>query len=214
MTINRAFPTMRATLTMKISSLLEREYGHYAIYYDAGDVAGLSPFLSLKLCAEMAGLGTRALAGGVILNRDHGLLSFACTITSMPLRADGPLKEPVCPDEVCVKLWDEKESTPCLAACPKCLSGELTEGKIRWMEYRRHLCVPQANWISAFQHNLNRILEEKHVERRRQMIYGSLFGAVVKNLIFAREIVGRCYECLRLCPVCVRTRVLRPKAGE
>lgn len=211
-TLTRAYPMIRGTVVMKLATFIEREYGYYAVFYDGQVESGHNPFLSLKLCAEMAGLGTRALAGGVILNRDHGLLNFSCVVTSMPLKSDGPVEEPVCPHHSCVEIWEAKHTTPCLEACPTCLSGLLEEGRIKWMQFRRYLCEPRAQTTSttAFRQKLLEIVNETDPEKRKQMVYGEFFGRIVKSMAFSSELVGGCIECLRHCPVCIKATMLRP----
>jgi len=210
--LTEAYPLIRKAVALKVVNLLEREYAHYAIFYEGQTESGHNPFLSLKLCAEMAGLGTRALAGGVILNRNYGLLNFNCVITTMPLKPDGPQKDSVCPYPSCVKMWDAKKTTPCLTACPTCLSGQLENGRIKWMQFRRYLCEPRAQTTSttAFRQKLLEIINEKDPEKRKQLIYGDFFGRIIRSIAFSSELIGGCIECLRYCPVCMKANTLRP----
>ena len=137
---NNYFPDIRKRLATWVARRIESRYGHCCLA-NMQPPSGLNGFISLKLCAEAAGLGSRALAGGVVLNREFGLLNYQICITTMPLTADGPDPRPVCPHPSCVKLWSKRGHTPCLAACPDCLSGEIEDGLIKWMSYDRRVCA-------------------------------------------------------------------------
>jgi hypothetical protein len=63
-------------VAQRIVGLIERNYGYYAILCPPGSANGRNPYLSLKLLAEMAGLGTRSMAAGIVLNQTYGLLYF------------------------------------------------------------------------------------------------------------------------------------------
>lgn len=208
---NRDFPRIHTSIAIDTAKLIESRHGYYSI----GDIPpqiGFCPSLSLKLCAEMAGLGSRSLAGGIILNREFGLLSLAACITTMPLTPDGPIEDIVCPHSSCVKLWERRRSTPCLAACPECLSGEIENSKIKWMRYDRRICSTRAQTMSVgvFQRMLIESANEADPEVRRNILLGS-FSRSVMETITSGKTVAQCCECLRNCPVSVRARSLKGK---
>ena len=208
---NRDFPSIRTGVAMAIAKLIESKYG----YYSLGEISltiGLNPSLSLKLCAEMAGLGTRSMAGAILLNHKLGMLSLSACITTMPLTADGPMKAPVCPHPSCVKLWERRRTTPCLETCPECLSGELERGRIKWMRYDRRICSTRAQTLSvgALQRILLEGANEPNPEVRKSILLGS-FSHSVTEAIASGRIVGQCGECLRDCPVCLGARSLKVK---
>src|SRR5262249_56145945 len=82
--------------------------------------------------AEVAGLGSRSLAGPV-LNREHGFMYWSAVITTAPFEPDGEETTPACPAPSCREMWDHEGTTPCLAICPGssggCLSGKLENGR-------------------------------------------------------------------------------------
>ena len=206
--MNRAFDIpYRNRIAFTIANFMEQEYGYYSLISSGPD-------LSAKLCAEMAGLGTRSMAAGIVLNKDFGLLNFALVITTMPLKADRPLEEPVCPHSSCVKRWEREGTTPCLEVCPECLSGELEDGKISWMKYNRHLCATRAQTrsIGSFQRLLLEAINEQDPEKRKSIVMGSFFGSVI-NHISTGTTMGQCGECLRGCPICIHARTLHPKSS-
>lgn len=204
--MNRAFGIpYRNRIAFEVADFIEREYGYYCTISSGPDLSG-------KLCAEMAGLGTRSMAAGIVLNKDLGLLNVGITITTMPLKADGPLEEQVCPHPSCVKRWEREGTTPCLEVCPECLSGELEDGKIKWMQYNRHLCATRAQTrsIGSFQRTLLEALNEQDPEKRKSIVMGSFFASVI-NAVATGTTMGQCGECLRGCPICIHARTLHPK---
>ena len=206
--LNRDFPRIRWGVAMDMAKFVESKYGYYSLGQIPPPI-GFNASLSVKLCAEMAGLGTRSMAAAIIINHELGILSLS-VITTMPLRADGPMKEPVCPHSSCVKLWERRGTTPCLQTCPECLSGELEGGRIKWMRYDRRICTTRAQNVGAGA--LQRILlegaNESDQEVRRSMLLGSFTRGVIEAIALG-GVVGQCGECLRKCPICVRARSLK-----
>ncbi|MFC1917898.1 hypothetical protein ACFLXH_04520 [Chloroflexota bacterium] len=208
---NRVFPRTGSGVAAAVARFIESKFGYYSVG-ETPAPTGFNPSLSLKLCAEMAGLGTRSMAAGILLNEKLGMLSLAAGITTMPLKADGPLKEPVCPHPSCMKLWEKQQVTPCLETCPECLSGELAEDKIKWMRYDRRICSTRAQTTGtgAFLRMLVECFNEPDPEIRRNILLGS-FSRNTIQAITANAAVGQCSECLRNCPIYLRTRNLKEK---
>lgn len=208
---NRDFPRIRMAVAMAITRLIESKYGHYALA-EIPPWDGFNPPLSLKLCAELAGLGTRAMAGAVILHPKLGLLNYHQVLTTMPLAADSPLAEPVCPHTSCVKLWEKKKTTPCLETCPECISGEIEGGRIKWMRYDRRVCSTRAQTegIGPLLRVLQDAMDNSDREVRRNMVLGRFTRAAI-TAISMGNVVGQCGECLRNCPVCRKASQLQVK---
>lgn len=189
----------------KIAEFIESEFGYYAMPYGtyALGSGGWDPVLSFKLCAELAGIGSRSLAGGMILNANHGFPYLGLCLTSMPLPADGPTQEDVCPHPSCVKMWEQYGTTPCINICPMCLSGSIDdEGKIEYWAYDRHRCAPRANYTRPRLLNmLAEVMTETDLERRKLLIHGPEFSHHVSAIANSTEISGQCFECIRVCPV-------------
>src|SRR5262245_26804905 len=116
----------------RLAQLIESELGYYALFVPPGTASGDTPFLSLMLAAELAGVGSRSLAGPV-LNREHGFLYWSAVITTAPLEVDHRETEPACPAPSCREMWEREATTPCLAVCPAsrggCLDGRLEHGR-------------------------------------------------------------------------------------
>lgn len=192
-----------ASAARRLAYYIEEVFGYYAIPIPSGNWIGHYPYVSLKLCAEMAGLGSRSMAGGVILNRQFGLLYFNAVITTMPLEVDGPLADPVCPHTSCVRLWEKKKTTPCIASCPDCLSGEIKAGQIYWMEYRQDCCYPRAQTtaMDLFQKLLLEAVNESDADRRKAILFGSQFNRAVRSVAYSSELSAQCFNCLKRCPL-------------
>lgn len=198
--------SLMASIARQMAYYIEDRFEYYAIPIPSGDKTGHYPYISLKLCAEMAGLGTRSMAAGILLNSQHGLLYFNAAITTMLLPGDGPLNESVCPHTSCVRLWDKKKTTPCLSSCPDCLSGEIKTGKIKWMEYRQDCCYPRAQTtaMDAFQKLLLEAVEESEPAKRKAILFGSHFTRAVRSMAYSSELSAQCFNCLKRCPVVLK----------
>jgi len=200
-TTQRIEPVGRA-----VAVFIEEELGYYALSVPGGVGRGDRPFLSLMLAAELAGLGSRSLAGPVLHPR-YGMLYYAAVVTTLPLDPDRPLDTPVCPAPSCVEMWEREGTTPCLAVCPAprggCLDGRLENGRFVRTEYKRDLCGTRVytNWIGSFQKVLEAALDEPDKDRRKMLLYGSLFTRTLWSITYAGQSQAQCFECIRVCPV-------------
>jgi hypothetical protein len=191
----------RDSLALNIARFIEREYGYPSILYNSQmRDTGFNPALSLKVCAEIAGLGTRSMAGGIILNEQYGLLGFAATVTTMELKADGPLAELVCPHPACVSLWKGKQTTPCMEICGA-IEGRIENGRLKEVVYYRQLCAIrcQTTMNTAYLRLLPEIVAEEDPLKRRYLAIGQ--ARMYAEDPPGRGVWGRCIECMRVCPV-------------
>lgn len=190
----------------RVAVHIEDKLGYYALHVPGGAVSGHEPLMSLMLAAELAGLGTRSLAGP-ILNEQFGMLYLAAVITTLPLLADGPLAQPVCPAPSCQEMWERERTTPCLAVCPigsgGCLGGRLENGRIAERSYDRELCHARVHthWIGGFQKVLDEATSEPDKERRKMMLYGDYFTRTLWAMTYSTTNIAQCFECMRVCPV-------------
>ena len=101
------------------------------------------PLQSLKLHAEIAGIGARSLAGDILLHPDFGYMYFASVFTELELPPDEPMQENPCPAPSCVSLYRKTGQTPCMKFCPvQCLSGEIdADGNQAAMRYDMAACA-------------------------------------------------------------------------
>ena len=193
-------------LAQRLSRYIEDTYGYYAICVPPGTDAGNRPFVSFARAAELAGCGTASLAGPV-LNPEYGFLYYSVVISTLPLEVDGPLAEPVCPAPECRDMWEERQTTPCMAICPiddgGCLGGRLENGRIAERRYDAARCSSrvETSWIPGFQKVLDATLRETDKEQQKLMLYSSLFSRTLWSMTYANVSQGQCFECMRVCPV-------------
>jgi epoxyqueuosine reductase QueG len=191
----------RDTAGFGVATFIEREYGYPSIVINPGMFdLGMNVPISLKVCAELAGLGTRSMAGAIILNKEHGLLGFNAVITTMELKPDGPLRKPVCPDSSCVAMYEKKKTTPCKEAC-SAIDGTIENGKLKEVIWYRQLCATRAlnTMNAAYLRLLPEIMREDDPEKRKYLAIGQARKYVEDPP--GRGIWGRCIECMRVCPV-------------
>ena len=201
-------------LAMRLAHHIERSLGYYAVVVPPGVDEGQQPFMSLALAAELAGCGSRSLAGPV-LNADHGFMYFAALLTTLELPVDAPLQTPACPAPECQAEWNEHGTTPCIATCDiddgGCLGGELADGQWQDRRYDRTRCMSRVYnyWGPGFQKVLVETLDEPDSDTRRMMIHSSLFTRTLWSMTYANISQGQCFECMRVCPVDQRHRTLK-----
>lgn len=171
--------------------------------------AGTVPWQSMKLHAEMAGLGQRSMMGGVILNPQYGFLSLGSCITTLELKPDGPLKDTVCPQPICIKLYEKTGQTPCIQACPfQCLTGEIEDGRIKQMIYLRYKCgsvsLRDREHSILIRKAIRKALEGEDFAMK-QILYGGEFVSAENRLAYGQlRYIGNCWECVKACPVVKR----------
>ncbi len=189
----------------RLAQYIESEFGYYALYVPPGTASGDTPFLSLMLAAELAGLGSKSLAGPV-LNREHGFMYWSAVITTAPFDADGVETSPACPAPACREMWDREGTTPCLATCPVsnggCLSGKLENGRAVRTFYDAARCNTRVHthWVGGFQKVLEETLNEPDRDRRKMLLYGDFFTRSLWAITYSSTNIAQCFECMRVCP--------------
>jgi len=194
------------SLGMRIARHIEDRFGYYASCIPPGADQGGEPFLNIALAAELAGCGTRSLAGPV-LNAQYGFMYYSAVVTTLPLAPDPRPETPACPAPECQKMWETEGTTPCLSVCPidegGCLGGRIEEGRMVERRYDRARCRTrvETHWIPGFQKVLESTLNETDSEKQRMMLYSSLFTRTLWSMTYANVSQGQCAECMRVCPV-------------
>jgi hypothetical protein len=198
----------------RMAQYIESELGFYALYVPPGTASGETPFLSFMLAAELAGLGSRSLAGPV-LNRAHGFLYWSAVITTAPLATDALETEPACPAPPCREMWEREGTTPCLATCPTasggCLEGRLEGGRAVRTFYDAARCHTRVHthWVGGFQKVLEETLNEPDKEKRKMLLYGDFFTRTLWAITYSSTNIAQCFECMRVCPAAHGLRELR-----
>ena len=189
----------------RLAQSIESELGYYALYVPPGTASGDTPFLSLMLAAELAGLGSRSHAGP-ILNREHGFMYWSAVITTAPLEVDGPETAPACPAPPCREMWEREHTTPCLRVCPLheggCLAGRLEDGRAVRTGYDAARCNTRVHthWVGGFQKVLEETLNEPDREKRKMLVYGDFMTRTLWAITYSSTNIAQCFECMRVCP--------------
>lgn len=194
------------SLALKLARIIEDNYGYYAVCIPAGVDQGQQPFMSISTAAELAGCGSKSLAGPV-LHPEYGFMYFGAVITTMPLPADDQLASPACPAPECVDMFDSEGVTPCTAVCPidsgGCLGGRIENGRIVQRQYDAERCSTRVQnyWVPGFQKVLGEALRETDDEKQKMILYSSIFSRTLWSMTYSNVSQGQCVECMRVCPV-------------
>ena len=171
------------------------------------------PLQSLKLHAELAGIGARSLAGDILLHPEFGYMYFASVFTELDLPPDAPMADNPCPAPSCVELYHRSGQTPCMKFCPvQCLSGEIDEnGAQAEMRYDMAACAEMSQQFEAVPMAISdAITASDDIERE-----DALFEAENKILWYKLSVgsgglLGQCFECMRVCPIATQAPLADP----
>ena len=199
--------TRAYTIAYGCAFFIENRFGIRSIYCppDMDTEAGPRvPLQSLKLHAEVAGIGARSLAGDILLHPDFGYMYFASVFTELELPPDEPMKENPCPAPSCVSLWRKTGQTPCMKFCPvQCLSGEIdADGNQAAMRYDMAACAEMTQQFEAVPSMIADAVEARDEVARED----ALFDADHKILWYKMSVgsgglLAQCFECMRVCPI-------------
>ena len=194
------------SLNAIIAHTVEKRYGYMTTGLPGLPAKGdFDPHMSLKACAEAAGLGMRALSSMVITPEYGPRIFFSAIATTAPLPPDQPLTRNPCPHPDCVRMWHESGTTLCLDACPAgAITGTLDGRKIAHRSYDQVKCMPFAlmSHIERFTKVLEAAMEEKDAGSRKMILYGTEFQRSLYDLYWAGiEGRGTCWVCMNVCPV-------------
>jgi epoxyqueuosine reductase QueG len=158
---------------------------------------------SLKLHAELAGIGARSIAGDILLHPDFGFMYYASTFTELALPPDGPMATNPCPAPSCVTLYERTGKTPCMKFCPvQCLHATIQDRTLVESRYEMYKCAEMTQQYEPMPSLLQRLLDEPDPLERQNYLYGPLAQELwYKMAIGEGEMVARCFECMRVCPV-------------
>lgn len=162
------------------------------------------PLQSLKLHAELAGIGARSLAGDILLHPQYGFMYYASVFTELELEADAPLAENPCPAPSCVNMYRQIGRTPCMKFCPaQCLDGEVDDkGRQKIMRYDMAACAELTQEYEA----VPKILAEAVKDEVRSNGAEGLLDPDRKMLWYKVSAgsggwFAQCFECMRVCPI-------------
>ncbi len=194
------------TLALKIARIIEDRFAYYAVCVPPGVDLGQQPFMSIAMAADLAGCGSKSLAGPV-LHPEYGFMYYGAIITTLPLPADKPLDPPACPAPECVQMYAAEGTTPCLSTCPAkaggCLDGRIEDGRFIGRQYDAERCATRVQnyWVPGFQKVLGATLQEADADKQKMMLFSSMFSRTLWSMTYSNVSQGQCAECMRVCPV-------------
>jgi epoxyqueuosine reductase QueG len=204
------------TIAYGCSFYIENKFGVPAIYCPPDmdpDAGPRVPLQSLKLHAEVAGIGARSLAGDILLHPDYGYMYFASVFTELELPPDEPMKENPCPAPSCVSMYRQIGQTPCMKFCPvQCLSGTIDEdGNQAEMNYDMAAC---AEMTQQYESVPGAIADAIAAEDRAGQ-EDALFDPDNKLLWYKMSVgsgglLAQCFECMRACPIATKAPLADP----
>ena len=171
------------------------------------------PLQSVKLHAELAGIGARSLAGDILLHPDYGYMYFASVFTELELEPDAPMDSNPCPAPSCAKMYQSIGRTPCMKFCPaQCLDGEVNEdGNQVSMDYDMAKCAEMTQQYEVVPQIIAEAIAADNPEDRDD----ALFGGSNKSLWYKMSVgsgglLAQCFECMRVCPIATRSELADP----
>jgi hypothetical protein len=186
------------------SFFIESRFGLPAIYCppDVDNEFGTRiPLQSLKLHAELAGIGARSLAGDILLHPDFGYMYFASVFTELELTPDDPMSTNPCPAPSCIKMYRQVGRTPCMKFCPvQCLDGTIDEaGNQVEMNYDMAACAEMSEQYEALPAMLAEALRADEPEAVLNDPDNKLYW--YKMSVGSGGLLAQCFECMRVCPI-------------
>ena len=208
--------TRAYTIAYGCAFFVENRYGARAIYCppDMDPEAGpRTPFQSLKLHAEVAGIGARSLAGDILLHPEFGYMYFASVFTELELPPDPPMAENPCPAPSCVELFRKSGQTPCMKFCPvQCLSGDIDEsGQQLEMRYDMASCAEMTQQYETVPDLFAEAMGAGDETAREDLLFDPDNKMLwYKMSVGSGGLLAQCFECMRVCPIATRAPLADP----
>ncbi len=171
------------------------------------------PLQSLKLHAELAGIGARSLAGDILLHPEFGYMYFASIFTELELPPDKPMADNPCPAPSCVAMYRSIGRTPCMKFCPvQCLDGEIdANGKQAVMRYDMAACAEMSQQYETVPTRiLDAIRAETEAEREDALMDPDNKMLWYKVSAGSGGWFAQCFECMRACPIATKAPLADP----
>jgi len=205
--------TRAYTVAYGLSFFIEGRFGAPSIYCppDMDNAYGTRvPLQSLKLHAEVAGIGARSLAGDILLHPDYGYMYFASVFTELELPPDEPMADNPCPAPSCVNMYRQIGQTPCMKFCPvQCLSGKIDEaGQQQEMTYDMAACAEMSEQYEALPQMLAAAAQAEDPEQVLMDADNKMLW--YKMSVGSGGLLAQCFECMRVCPIATRSPLADP----
>jgi len=204
------------TVSYGLAFMIESRFGQRAVYCppDLDNEEGPRvPLQSLKLHAELAGIGARSLAGDILLHPEFGYMYFASVFTELELPPDKPMAENPCPAPSCIDMYRQIGQTPCMKFCPvQCLSGEIdADGRQVEMRYDMAACAEVSEQYEALPRILAEAMAAEDAQARDEAMFdldNSMYW--YKMSVDSGGLLAQCFECMRVCPIATRAPLSDP----
>ncbi len=204
------------TVAYGCAFFIEQKFGAPSVYVppDIDPESGPRvPLQSLKLHAELAGIGARSFAGDILLHPQFGFMYYASVFTELELPPDQPMAENPCPAPSCVSMYRSIGRTPCMKFCPaQCLSGEIDgAGKQKSSRFDMAACAELTQEYEA----VPKILAEAVRDENRSHGAERLLDPDSKMLWYKVSAgsggwFAQCFECMRVCPIATQASQADP----
>jgi epoxyqueuosine reductase QueG len=193
-----------------LAFFIEQKFGIRSIYCPPDmdpDGGPRVPLQSLKLHAEVAGIGARSLAGDILLHPEYGYMYFASVFTELELPPDQPMAENPCPAPSCVNMYRSIGRTPCMKFCPvQCLDGEIDEhGKQKSMRYDMAACAEMTQQYETVPAMIAEAIKAESEPEREDALFDP-----DRKMLWYKVSAGsggwfaQCFECMRACPIATK----------
>ena len=208
--------TLAYKVAFGLAFFIESNFGYRTVFCppDIDPEQGARvPLQSMKLHAEVAGIGARSMAGDILLHPEFGMLYYSSVFTEMPLVSDQPMAENPCPHPSCVALYRKQGHTPCQRYCPVgCLSGTIdADGNTAESCFEADKCAEMSQQYEAIPGILLETLKANDPLDQAMALYGPESQAIWYKLsIGAGELLALCFECMRVCPVAQQAPLSNP----
>lgn len=208
--------TRAYTISYGLAFYIENKFGVPSIYCPPDmdpDAGPRVPLQSLKLHAEVAGIGARSLAGDILLHPEFGYMYFASVFTELELPPDEPMADNPCPAPSCVNMYRSIGRTPCMKFCPvQCLDGEVdADGNQAAMRYDMAACAEMTQQYETVPSAIMNAIRAADEPARED----ALFDPDNKMLWYKMSVgsgglLAQCFECMRVCPIATKAPMADP----
>ena len=204
------------TVAYGLSFFIESRFQARTIYCppDLDNEAGPRvPLQSLKLHAELAGIGARSLAGDILLHPEFGYMYFASVFSELELPPDEPMAENPCPTPSCVSLYRKTGQTPCMRFCPvQCLSGVIDDdGKQAEMHYDMALCAEMSQQYEGIPGLIADAMKALEPDAKEDALFDPENKMDwYKMSVGSGGLLAQCFECMRVCPIAINAPLADP----
>jgi len=198
-----------------LSFHIESHYGYRSIYcppHVDPEFGARLPLQSLKLHAELAGIGARSLAGDILLHPDYGMLYYGSIFTEMPLPPDSPMADNPCPAPSCLKMYQDIGQTPCQKFCPvQCLSATLDDdGGVEESTFDMYRCAELCQQYENMPTMVEKAIGADERLEREEILYGAEAQSFFYKATAGVDTNAQCFECMRVCPIATQSPMSDP----